>query len=100
MPSCPDVSEGQYHTLSHYFLFILLGSGGQAKPLTCQDKGYKESERSPVPIKVRSKILVTVDPGFHPTVCIYVKVLINFTITFAFLGHEVVETCRRASSML
>jgi len=94
------VSEGQYHTCSHLFLFVRLGSGGQAESLTCEDKGYKESERSPDPVKGSSKTLFTVDPGFHPTVCISVNVLINFAITFTFVGHEVIANCGRAASLL
>lgn len=81
-------------------MFVLLGFGGQAESPACKDKAYEESERSPNPIEVSSKTLVTADTGFHPMVCISVKVLINFAITFAFLGHEFVETCRRASLLL
>lgn len=47
MPSCPNVSEGQYHTHSHLFLFVPLGSSGQAESLTCKDEGYTEYGRSP-----------------------------------------------------
>lgn len=99
LPSCPKLSEGQYHTDSHLFLFVLLGSGGQAESLTCKDQGYEESERSSDSIKISSKTLVRGDPGFQPTVFISLKVLINFTVKFAFLGHKVVETCGRTSSL-